>query len=79
VPNDDSWKAIVASSLDWEQAHLSLENAVKDLPANLRGSRPEGLPHSPWELVEHIRIAGYDLLDFCRNADYSHDLDWPDD
>jgi hypothetical protein len=79
VPADEAWKAIVASSLDWEQAHLSLENALKDLPANLRGRRPEGLPHSPWELVEHIRIAQNDLLDFCRNPNYSHDLDWPDD
>jgi hypothetical protein len=79
VPNDEAWKAIVASSLDWEQAHLSLENAVKGLPANLRGRRPEGLPHSPWELVEHIRIAQNDLLDFCRNPNYSHDLEWPDD
>lgn len=79
MPNDEKWKAIVASSLDWEQAHLSLENAVKDLPANLRARRPEGLPHSSWELVEHIRIAGHDLLEFCRNPDYSHELDWPDD
>jgi uncharacterized damage-inducible protein DinB len=79
VPNDEAWKAIVASSLDWEQAHLSLDNALKDLPASLRGRRPEGLPHSPWELVEHIRIAQHDLLDFCRNPDYSHDLEWPDD
>jgi len=79
VPADEAWKAIVASSLDWEQAHLSLENALKDLPANLRGRRPEGLPHSPWELVEHIRIAQNDLLDFCRNPSYSHDLKWPDD
>ena len=79
MPNDEAWKAIVASSLDWEQAHLGLENALKDLPASLRGRRPEGLPHSPWELVEHIRIAQHDLLDFCRNPSYSHDLEWPDD
>ncbi len=79
MPPDETWKPIVASSLDWEQAHLGLDNALKDLPANLRGRRPKGLPHSPWELVEHIRIAQHDLLDFCRNPDYSHDLKWPDD
>ena len=79
MPPDEEWKAIVASSLDWEQAHLSLDNALKDLPANLRGRRPEGLPHSPWELLEHIRIAQHDLLEFCRNPNYSHDLKWPDD
>jgi len=77
--SDEGWKAIVASSLDWEQGHLNLDNAVKDLPANLRGRRPEGLPHSPWELVEHIRIAQHDLLDFCRNPNYHHDLNWPED
>jgi hypothetical protein len=79
MPTDEAWKAIVASSLDWEEAHLGLESALKGLPAALRGSRPEGLPHSPWELVEHIRIAQHDLLDFCRNPNYRHELDWPDD
>ena len=79
MPNDEGWKAIVASSLDWEQGHLNLDGALKDLPANLRGRRPAGLPHSPWDLVEHIRIAQHDLLDFCRNPDYHHDLKWPDD
>ena len=79
MPTDEAWKGIVASSLDWDQAHLSLDGALKDLPANLRGQRPDGLPHSPWELVEHIRIAQHDLLDFCTNPTYHHDLKWPDD
>jgi len=79
MPNDEGWKDIVASSLDWQQAHLTLDNALKDLPANLRGRRPEGLPHSPWDLVEHLRIAQHDLLDFLRNPEYSEDLKWPDD
>jgi len=79
MPADEGWKGIVASSLDWEQGHLSLENALKDLPANLRGRRPEGLPHSPWELVEHIRIAQHDLLDFCQDPNYHEDLKWPAD
>ncbi len=77
--SDEGWKTIVASSLDWEEGHLGLENVLKDLPAKLRGRRPEGLPHSPWELVEHIRIAQHDLLDFCRNPSYQHNLKWPDD
>jgi hypothetical protein len=79
MASDEGWKAIVASSLDWEQAHLSFENALQGLPVELRGRRPEGLPHSPWELVEHIRIAQHDLLEFCRKADYQHGLKWPDD
>jgi uncharacterized damage-inducible protein DinB len=76
---DEGWRAIVASSLDWEQGHLSLDNALKDMPVNLRARRPEGLPHSPWELVEHIRIAQHDLLRFCRDPNYHEDLKWPDD
>lgn len=73
------WRAIVASSLDWEQAHATLENAVKGLPAQLRGERPPGYPHSAWELLEHIRITQRDLLDFCQNPDYEEKLAWPRD
>jgi uncharacterized damage-inducible protein DinB len=79
MESSEKWKEIVASSLDWDQAHLNLENAVKDLPAELRGRRPNGLPHSPWELLEHVRIAQHDLLDFCSNPNYEHELDWPED
>lgn len=73
------WREIVASSLDWEQAHVGLDKAVDGLPADLRGRRPDGAPYSVWELLEHIRLAQHDLLDFCRNPEYVHDLDWPDD
>ena len=75
----DSWKTIVASSLDWDQAHMSLEDTVAALHPALRNQKPDGLPHSIWDIVEHIRIAQHDLLDFCRNPDYHHDLTWPDD
>ena len=73
------WREIIASALDWEQAHVSLDRAVEDLPADLRGRRPEGAPYSVWELLEHIRIAQRDLLEFCQNDDYEHGLDWPAD
>lgn len=73
------WRTVVASSLDWEQAHTKLENAVKGLAEPLRGERPPGYPHSPWELLEHIRITQQDLLDFCRNPQYEEKLEWPRD
>jgi uncharacterized damage-inducible protein DinB len=73
------WRAIVASSLDWEQAHATLENSIKGLAAPLRGQRPAGYPHSPWELLEHIRITQRDLLDFCRDPEYEEKLAWPRD
>jgi uncharacterized damage-inducible protein DinB len=73
------WRTIVATSLDWEQAHSKLENVVKGLAAPLRGQRPAGYPHSVWELLEHIRITQRDLLDFCQNPDYEEKLEWPRD
>lgn len=48
-------------------AHLKFDDAVADLPAKLRGQRPRGLPYSPWELVEHIRICQWDILEFTIN------------
>jgi DinB superfamily len=47
--------------------HLDFDAAVADLPVALRGTKPAGVPHSPWRLVEHMRIAQWDILEFCRN------------
>src|SRR4051812_38398624 len=79
MPKKQDWRDIVASSLGWEQAHSNLESAARDLAPNLRGKRPEGSPHSPWELLEHIRITHHDLVDFCTNPDYVETLEWPRD
>src|ERR1039458_4219100 len=49
---------------------LSFEAAVADFPATLRGAKPAGVPHSAWELLEHMRIAQEDILDFSRNPNY---------
>jgi len=57
---------------------MSLDDAVADLPASLRGRKPDGLPYSPWQLLEHIRITQHDILDFCRNPKYK-EIAWPDD
>jgi uncharacterized damage-inducible protein DinB len=48
-------------------AHLDFDAAVADLPPALRGARPAGVPHSPWRLLEHMRIAQWDILEFARN------------
>src|SRR5437870_4708151 len=48
-------------------AHLDFEAATADLPAELRGAKPAGVPHSPWRLLEHMRIAQSDILEFSRN------------
>jgi len=48
-------------------AHLSVEAALAGLPARLRGKKPAGAPHTPWQLLEHMRIAQRDILEFSRN------------
>ena len=48
-------------------AHVDFEKAVAGLPPALRGVKPAGLPHSPWRLLEHLRIAQWDILEFTRD------------
>jgi hypothetical protein len=65
--------------LDGGQAHATFEDAVKDFPAELRGVVPDGLPYSAWQLLEHMRIAQRDILNFSAppTGGY-HGLKWPD-
>jgi hypothetical protein len=58
-------------------AHLSFDDAVAAFPAALRGTKPKGAPHTPWQLLEHLRIAQWDILDFSRNPAYQ-EIKWPD-
>jgi uncharacterized damage-inducible protein DinB len=68
----------VAAVLAWGEAHVTFDKAVARLPPRARGSVPDGLSHSVWQLVEHIRIAQADILEFCRSAAYRQ-KQWPDD
>lgn len=74
----DALREQLARFQSWREAHADFDAAVADLPANFRGSAPPGLPYSPWQLVEHIRITQEDILEFCRNVDYA-ERKWPDD
>ena len=66
--------------LDGGQAHATFDEAVKGFPAKLRGVVPEGLPYSGWQIVEHIRLAQRDILDFSRNTDGSYEeKKWPEE
>src|SRR2546421_273224 len=65
--------------LDFRSAHVGFDAAVKGFPPRLRGAVPKGFEHSVWQLLEHIRIAQADILDFCVNPKYRHDMKWPDD
>ena len=63
--------------LSGEGAHAGFESAIKDIPREMRGKRPKGADHSPWELLEHLRIAQSDILEFSR--DPSHvSPQWPE-
>jgi hypothetical protein len=61
-----------------DEAHTSFDAAVGSIPPAIRGIRPDGLPHSVWDLVEHIRIAQRDILDFCLPEKYVSRA-WPDE
>ncbi|HXW05971.1 MAG TPA: DinB family protein [Vicinamibacterales bacterium] len=69
----------LARLLDWDDAHVGFDAAVAGIPAGRRGARATGFEHSPWQLVEHMRLAQDDILDFCVNPKYVHSLKWPDD
>jgi hypothetical protein len=70
--------AQLATLLDWEKAHAGFEAAVADVPIDLRGKRPPGLPHSLWQLLEHLRLCQWDILDYCVSSEYREGA-WPDD
>lgn len=64
--------------LDDESAHRSFDAALDGFPPELYGAVDEGLPYSAWQLLEHVRIAQRDIIDFCTNPSYKQ-LEWPDD
>jgi len=59
-------------------AHLNFDEAVAGFPVELRGVKPKGAPHTPWQLLEHLRLAQWDILDFSRNPAYQ-EMKFPDD
>jgi DinB superfamily len=63
--------------LEGGHAHVTFEAAVKGLPVALRGKTPKGAEHSPWEILEHIRIATWDILEFSRDGKHVSPK-WPD-
>src|SRR5262245_1326347 len=76
--SDRLLRAQLQKFLDWQDAHVGFDAAVKGIPPRCRGTAPKGFVHSIWEVVEHIRLAQHDILDFCRNPKYEHKR-WPED
>ena len=69
--NDKALKNHLRTLLRGEDAHLNFESVTANWPLQLqelRGRKPAGAPHTPWKLLEHLRIAQWDILEFIRNA-----------
>ena len=67
----------LAALLTSGEAHADFEAAIKDLPRNLRGKVPDNAEHSAWQLVEHLRIALWDIVEFSRSAKHKSPK-WPE-
>jgi hypothetical protein len=76
MANDKSLREHLIKLLRGGNAHVTFDTAIAKLPAALRGKRPKGLEHSPWEILEHIRIAQWDILEFSRDATHVSP-EWP--
>ncbi len=74
--HEDSLRNHLLELLGGGHAHLDFDTAIADLPVALRGARPEGLPHTPWRLLEHMRIAQWDILKFAIDAKHVSP-EWP--
>ncbi|HSC30862.1 MAG TPA: DinB family protein [Gemmatimonadaceae bacterium] len=68
--DDDAVREELVSVLRGGHAHGTYENVVANMPADLRGQRPNGAPYSPWMILEHIRIAFWDILEFSRDPSH---------
>jgi DinB superfamily len=68
----------LADAMSGRQAHVDFDAAVKDFPVESRGVKAAHAPHTAWQLLEHMRIAQHDILDFSRNPNY-RELKWPDE
>jgi|SRR5581483_444496 len=80
MERDQSLRDHLRKLLDWEDAHISFDRAVEGVDPKKCGEVPKGLPHSLWQLLEHLRRCQFDILDFCRNPKYeerSMEEYWP--
>jgi hypothetical protein len=76
--HDKSLRQHLLYLLDGGGAHAKFDDVIKDLPPELYGTKPAKFPHTPWMLLEHLRIAQRDILEFSRNAKHAS-LQWPAD
>ena len=78
MTKSDPFRDQLVRLLDWNEAHVDFDGAIKGIPPDKRGVTPASFPHSPWQILEHLRIAQEDIHDFCVNPNY-REMKWPDD
>jgi uncharacterized damage-inducible protein DinB len=76
--SDRALREHVAALIEWEDAHAGLDQIAEGISVEQWGATATGFPHTLWQLLEHIRLAQHDILDFCRNPAYTQPR-WPDD
>ena len=76
MKNDKALREQLIDLLAGGSAHAKFDDVVNGLPMKLRGTRPASLPHSPWMLLEHLRLSQWDILEFSRNSKYMSP-EWP--
>ena len=77
MSQDKTLREQLLAALSGDQSHLDFDSAIRDFPIELRGTKPAGAPHTAWQLLEHMRIAQHDILEFSRNPKYKSPK-WPE-
>ena len=70
MQNQEALREHLVRLLDWEDAHANFSTVLSDWPSNLRGLKPPGGVHTAWQLLEHLRICQWDILEFSRKPDH---------
>lgn len=78
MDRDAALRQQIAALLLWKDAHAGFDAAVDGIPPRDRGTTPPGMPHSAWQILEHLRLAQRDILDFCIDPSY-RERRFPDD
>ena len=79
MSSDQSLRKQLVDSIRHAHAHITFQDTVKGFPQDKAGVRPAGMPHSGWELLEHLRIAQHDILTFSQSAEAYREIRWPED
>lgn len=77
-PQSVQLRSQLVDAMRGHQAHIDFDSAVADFPVEARAQKPGNAPHTAWQLLEHMRIAQHDILEFSRNPNHKSPK-WPDD